>query len=105
MLSRVAERSVERSWHTIRCLSRLRALRTVASSPVAEPSEQADRKDAEEKSDVHPCRGGVPVHASGVPRDRAEFQDREHCVTSAQRPDSEEVVLPVRMERGEPDPN
>src|SRR5947209_20391475 len=67
----------------------------------AEPREQAYRQDAPQESEVHPRRRSAPVHVAGIPRNRDELQDREGDVAAGQWPDSEEVVLPVRMERRE----
>src|SRR5207245_7038855 len=76
-----------------------------AGRPPAEPGVEAHGQDAPQEREVHPCRGGAPVHVAGIPGNGDELQYREGEVAAGEWPDPEEIILAARVERGEADPD
>src|SRR5438552_2334474 len=71
----------------------------------SEQGEKSHQENAEQEGEVDPCTGSAPIHVPRKPGDRDEFQQGERGVSSGQGPDSRDIILAVRMERGNADPD
>src|SRR2546430_561580 len=78
---------------------------TLLDPAAAEQREESDRKDAEQEREIHPGGRSAPIHVPRIAGDRDELQDGERGVSPCQRLDPGDIVLAVRMEGGEADPD
>src|SRR5256885_15264875 len=78
---------------------------TLLDPAAAEQREESDRKDAEQEREIHPGGRSAPIHVPRVAGNRDELEDGERGVSPRQRLDPRNVVLAVRMECGEADPD